>query len=113
MKFILTKNQVISLNKKIDQGKLVNPSSLEYALSVQNKNKNWLDHLAHLTRAILIDHPFEDGNKRTAAILIIIYLEVYNQPYNEDKIERLVVKIIKQNIIQIKKIRRLIQNVIL
>lgn len=113
MKFKIAINHVVNLNKRFESGKLINPGSLEFALSTQEKSQNWLDHLAHLVRAVLIDHPFEDGNKRTAAALIVAYLEAYNQPYDENKISQLVVKIIKQNTIGIKKIRRLIQNVIL
>jgi len=42
--------------------------------------------LAYLTRAILIDHVFEEGNKRTVALLIKSYAEYEDRKTYNDKI---------------------------
>ena len=51
--------------------------------SYAKKTENWTKALAFLAGAILIDHVFEEGNKRTAALLICqkytAILLVYNQ----------------------------------
>ena len=53
-------------------GTLRNPSSLDFALEKQqNKKLGEYKKLAYLLRAILVDHPFSDGNKRTAAYVVL------------------------------------------
>jgi len=69
---MLTIETIVGINKKFHNGKLVNMPSLDFAVSAQSKTKNWLVQLTYLVRAILIDHSFEDGNKRTATALKII-----------------------------------------
>ena len=71
MKFILTKKDVIALNEQFDNGVLRTEASLEFALSYAKKTENWTKALAWLVRAILLDHVFEEGSKRTAALLDI------------------------------------------
>ena|SRR3989344_2735881 len=109
---MLTIESIIGINKKFHSGKLVNRASLEFAVSAQNKTKNWLVQLAYLVRAILIDHSFEDGNKRTTVAIVLVYLEAHKLAYDPYKLDDIIISITKKNIKDLKKIGRLIKNVI-
>lgn len=62
---IYSLSDIININKLIGaSGTLINKSSLEFALRA---SKNLPEHLV---RSIVTDHAFEDGNKRTAFILL-------------------------------------------
>ena len=89
----------------------MNKSSLEFALS-SIKTKAWIDQIAYLVRAILLDHVFEDGNKRTAAVIIIIYFTELEIGFDPQKIAEIILNIITKNINDINKIKRMIKNVI-
>jgi hypothetical protein len=98
------------INKQFATGNLKNKSSLEFALDLTRKYKNWKKQLAILLRAILVDHIFDDGNKRTAAFLIANEFNKHKVEVDEDRIVRLVIKVAKHNITDVDKIRRLIEN---
>lgn len=110
MKFTLTKKDIIALNLEFDQGNLHNEASLDFALSYAQKTENWTKALAWLTRAILLDHVFEEGNKRTAALLIKSYAEYERQEVYDDKILKLIKEIILKKITSIAKIEDLIKD---
>ena len=112
MKFILNSKDIIALNQEFDFGKLHNEASLDFAISYARKTENWTKALAFLTRAILIDHVFEEANKRTAALLIMTYSEYEGYMTNSSKIAIMIKNIILKNITSIKKIEDMIQNVI-
>ena len=100
------------INLKFDKGTFVNQSSLESAISAAQKSKNWQEQLAFIVRVIINDHVFADGNKRTAAAFIMAVLESCKLPYDEYKIDKMVLSIAKNQISDIVKIRRMIQNVL-
>ena len=79
---MLNKKDIIGINMEFDRGVSINNSSLEYAISISKRSNSWIKQLAHLIRAILIDHCFKDGNKRTAAALIATYLDIKGYAYN-------------------------------
>jgi prophage maintenance system killer protein len=112
MKFMITKKDIIALNQEFENGKIHNEASLDFILSHTKKTENWTKALALLTRAILIDHVFEDGNKRTAALLIKTYAEYEGHKTYNDKITQLIKEIIIKNITSIKKIEEKIKNAI-
>jgi len=112
MKFTLTKKDIISLNKEFEEGSVHNEASLEFALSYAKKTENWTKALAWLVRAILIDHVFEEGNKRTAALLIKTYAEYENHETYDDKVVLLIKNIIIKNIKSITRIEDLIKDAI-
>lgn len=99
------------INQEFDEGIVINENSLDYVISLAKKSNNWLKSLAMLVRAILIDHIFKEGNKRTAAAVIMTYLEMESLHYNTDKINQMIIKILKHNITNIDKIMGLIKNV--
>src|SRR3990172_1994576 len=109
---MLSKKDLIIANKRFHTGRIANESSLNYAISTARRTNDWLKAVALLVRAILIDHAFEDGNKRTAAAVIMAYLEMNNLYYNPDRVGKVVIKILKKNITDTRKITRLIQNAI-
>ncbi len=102
--------QLTAINKEFSTGAIVNKSSLEFAVSAAYKSKDWQEQLAFVVRAILCDHIFVDGNKRTAATYIMAALEDLKYRYDTFKIDRLVLKIAKNNITGVKTIRRMIEN---
>lgn len=112
MKFILTKKDIIALNQEFEDGNVHNEASLDFALGYAKKTENWTKALAWLVRAILIDHVFEDGNKRTAALLIKTYVTYEKHKTNDSKIPLLVKNMLLKNISDIRKIEEMIKNVI-
>jgi len=109
---MLSEKDLIAINNKFSNGNVMNKNSLKYAVSQVKRTNSWIKQAAYLTRAILCDHLFENGNKRSTAVVIIYYLDENGYDYNTDNINKLIIKIIKQNIININKIERLIENVI-
>ncbi len=104
------RNQVIDVNKQFSNGTVVNQGSLDFALSAVLRSKDWREQLAYIVRALLCDHVFEDGNKRTAVAYTMAVLESFKCRYDPFKIDRLVLKIAKNNVSDIRKIRRMIEN---
>lgn len=107
---MLSKKDVINVNQAFHTGKLSNESSLDYAISLTNRSKNWLRTCAVLGRAIIIDHAFEDGNKRTAAGIIMAVMEMNNIAYSEQRVYLSVLQIAKKNLRSLIKIEEVIKN---
>lgn len=97
---------IININKIIgEKGTIINKSSLEYALSKINNEK--LKSLSILIRAIIVDHPFIDGNKRTALAILLNEYDI-----DPDLAIKSIVKIAKKSINNIDKIEKIILNLI-
>ncbi len=110
----LTKKDLIGINQEIgSNGKFRNESSIDFALSIAKQKKSWLYELSYIVRSLLVDHGFEDGNKRTAIISIITYFENNNLGYDKDKLIKTVWNISKKNTSDINKLMRLIKNAII
>ena len=108
---LLSKKAIISINEDLgEKGIVINDGSLDYAINLARKSNNWLKSLAILTRALLIDHIFEDGNKRTTAVVILTWLEMHNLHGNKDKINSMLIKMLKENITNIDKIMEMIKD---
>ena len=112
MGFSLTKKDIIALNQQFEEGNMHNEASLDFALSYAKKTENWTKALAYLTRAILLDHVFEEGNKRTAALLIKAYAEYERHKTYDDKVIKLIKEIILKNISNISRIEDMIKDAI-
>jgi len=108
---MLSKKDIIEINKAFHSGKINNGSSLDFAISQTHISKNWLKTAAILSRAILIDHVFEDENKRTTAGIIMTIMEMNNIKFIPERINKAVVNIAKKNIASIRQIERVISNV--
>lgn len=85
-----------------------NLGSLEFAAEHASRTSDWRKQLAYLLRAILVDHAFEDGNKRTGAYLVFKFFEENKLLINTQKVDRLIIKLASENITDIDKIKRLI-----
>lgn len=108
---LLSKKAIIAINQNLgERGVLINESSLDYSITLARKSNNWLKSLAILVRSILIDHVFEEGNKRTTAVVILTWLEMHNLHGNKDKINLMIVRMLKENITNIEKIMEMIKN---
>lgn len=112
MKFILNKKDVIALNQQFEDGTLNNEASLDFALSYAKKTENWTKALAWLVRAILLDHVFMEGNKRTATLLIKAYAEYEGYDTYDDKVVKLIKGIVIRRITGIKSIEDLIKDAV-
>jgi fido (protein-threonine AMPylation protein) len=98
---------IVRLNQEVgESGLLRSSSSLDYALKI--RHKGWLIELSYIIRSVLIDHPFVDGNKRTAYAICVLYLEDNNRKFNNQKVIETMKLIAKKNIKDINKIGRLI-----
>ena len=75
----LTEDDIIGLNIAIcdkvnEQPLLINRNGLLSALSILDNDyyNNENEQIAAFFRSLIVNHPFKDGNKRTANIAIII-----------------------------------------
>lgn len=109
---LLTKKDVIRINQEFADGSFQNESSLDYAVSTLKYKKSWLYDLSQLSRALLVDHTFRDGNKRTTLALILLYFEEKNIKYDRERLLLVIEKIAKKNINNINKVMGLIRDVI-
>ena len=108
----ISKEELLRINRGFGGG-LRNDSSLDFALEML-KNKKIGDYkkLAYLIRAILVDHPFSDGNKRTAAYLALKFTEGKNKEVDRELLLHHIVSIAKNNITEIKNIEYRLKNAI-
>jgi len=109
---MLNKKDMIALNQQFDSGRLSNEHSLDFALGYAKHSVNWTKALAYLVRAINLDHVFEDGNKRTAALLIAAYANIEGHEIYNDKVVKLIKDIAVKRISSIKKIDDMVQNAV-
>ena len=110
---MLSQRDVIQINKLFDNGKVVNNSSMEFAVSSANHTKDWVTQLAYLLRSVVVDHVFEEGNKRTGAAIFVAYCRAHNKAYDLYKIDLIIRDLIQKNMTDIKEIRGKIKNAII
>ena len=93
---------VIQINQIFDTGKVINKSSLDFAVSSAQNSKDWITQLAFILRAIVVDHIFEEGNKRTASALFVAYCKMHQKRYDLYKIDLIIKNLIQKNETNIK-----------
>jgi len=92
-------------------GDLSRNGSLDYALDrAKYEKRNPYKRVAYLVRAIFIDRPFVDGNKKTALEVVIRELYKKNIMCDIKKLTKAIVKIAKNNINSIIKIERMMRK---
>ena len=101
----ITANDLIEINKEFG-GHLRSDSSIRFAESNCKNIKSKYKNAAIWIRAIIIDHPFTDANKRTALFVLIKLIKIKD----EDKITRAIIRIAKENISDLDKIVEVLQN---
>ena len=108
----ISKEDILRISKGFG-GSLRDDSSLDFALDkVQDKKIGPYKKLAYLMRAILVDHPFSDGNKRTAAFLGHSFADENSKSVDRDLLIHHIISIAKQNIQNIEKIEWRMKNAI-
>ena len=100
----ISKQDLLRINAGFG-GSLRNDSSLDFAFEMlQNKRLGFYKKLAYLWRAILVDHPFSDGNKRIAAFVALAFADEYKKQVNMELVLHHIVSIAKKNITDLKQI---------
>lgn len=108
----ISKKELLRINKGFGGG-LRSDSSIDFAIEKQkNKKLGEYKKLAYLFRAILVDHPFTDGNKRTAMFLAFGFAEKYKKQVNRELLLHHITSIVKKNIINIRNIDWRLKNAI-
>ena len=108
----ISKEDVIRINKGFG-GNLRSDSSLDFAFKMQeNKKLGDYKKLAYLWRAILVDHPFSDGNKRTAMFVAFMFAEERNKIADRELLLHHAVSIASKNISDIRLIELRLKNAI-
>ena len=108
----ISKEDLIRIDDGFGRG-LKNSASLEFAIDKQKNEKlGEYKRLAYLFRAILVDHPFSDGNKRTAAYLAFAFASKNNKKIDKDILEHQIQSIAAKNIIEIRAIEERLKSAI-
>lgn len=106
----INKKDIIAINKEFDEGVFSNESSLDFALEYCKKNIAWTKKLAYLMRAIIVDHVFEEGNKRTACMVLLYCIEEEGYEISDKKATSMIREILMNNIVSVKRIRWIIED---
>ncbi len=102
----ITKKDVIAVNQMFDKGIFHNEGSLDFALASIRNHQDWLEQASYLLRALLVDHVFQDGNKRTATNLLILICERQGMQFNPEEVSAFIIKLAQDNIHDIKEIKK-------
>ena len=108
----ISKKNLLRINHGFG-GNLRNSSSLDFALDkLDNKRIGIYKKLAYLFRAILVDHPFSDGNKRTASFIAMSFANEFKKELDRDLLIHHIISIAKKNIQNIRNIEWRLKNAI-
>lgn len=107
------KDEIVELNKSVGgTGKMVNEGNLDFAVSAQKQTKDMLLQLAHIVRALLVGHAFEDYNKRTAVAVTIATFEELKMAYDPYAVDNLATRIARKNVRNVRTVRSMIRDVV-
>lgn len=108
----ISKEELLRINHGFG-GNLRSNSSLDFALDkFESKKLGSYKKIAYLLRAILVDHPFSDGNKRTAAYIAVKFASESKKNLDMQLLTHHIISIATQNIHDIKKIEWRLKNAI-
>ena len=108
----ISKEDLLRINKGFGGG-LRSDSSIDFAIERQKDNKlGDYKKLAYLFRAILVDHPFTDGNKRTASFIAFQFADGNKKQIDKEILIHHIISIAKKNIIEIRQIEWRLKNAI-
>lgn len=108
----ISKEDIIRINNGFG-GSLIRDASIDFALErIKSRKLGYYKKLAHLFRAILVDHPFTDGNKRTAVFLAFMFANQYNKEVDNELLTHHVLSIASKNITNIRQIEWRLKNAI-
>lgn len=110
---ILTKKDMVTFNLAVGAtGEFSNESSLDFTLDLTKHKRNWLYEVSYIVRSLLVDHVFQDGNKRTSLLVMSYYFEENKKKYDQQALLNLITKISRKTIRSPVTIARLINHVI-
>ena len=108
----ISKQELLRINSGFG-GSLRNDASLDFAIDKQKDKKlGDFKKLAYLMRAVLVDHPFSDGNKRTAMYFALKFTEGSKMQVDRELLLHQIISIAKNNINEIKNIEWRLKNAI-
>ena len=108
----ISKEDLLRINKGFG-GNLRSSSSLDFAFdNWKNKKIGFYKKLAYLWRAILVDHPFSDGNKRTAMFVAFVLGDENKKTIDRELLKHQITSIAKKNIQDIRNIEHRIKTAI-
>ncbi len=107
---MINEESLKTINKRFANGVIANKKSLDLALS--SPEKAWMDQVADLVKALVVGHVFEDGNKRTAAVIIAAYYTEFEVGFDTKKIAEMMIKIESKDIRDIDEIKGMMKDVI-
>ena len=109
---IINKEDLLRINKGFG-GNLRSDSSIDFAFErLKDKKIGEYKKLAYLVRAILVDHPFSDGNKRTATFICLAFTSRHKKQVDRDLLLHHIISIAKKNISEIRNIEWRLKNAI-
>lgn len=108
----ISKEDLLRINKGFGGG-LRSDASLDFAFDKQEDKKiGPYKKLAYMLRAVLVDHPFTDGNKRTAMFLSLAFAHENKKQVNDELLLHQITSIAKKNITDIRQITDRIKTAI-
>jgi len=109
---IINKENLLRINKGFG-GNLRSDSSIDFAFErLKDKRLGNYKKLAYLMRAILVDHPFSDGNKRAATFVCLAFANEVNKQVDRELLIHHIISIAKKNISEIRNIEWRLKNAI-
>ena len=106
----ISKEDLLRINKGFG-GNLRSDSSIDFAIEKQSEKKlGDYKKLAYLWRAILVDHPFSDGNKRTATFFALSFAEQNKKYVDRELLIHHALSIAKNNTTDIRQIEWRLKN---
>lgn len=108
----ISKQDLLRINHGF-RGNLRSDSSLDFAFrKIEDSKIGIYKQLAYLLRAILVDNPFSDGNKRTAMFVVFALAKENKKKVNRDLLIYQLTSIAKNNIQEIRNIEWRIKSAI-
>jgi hypothetical protein len=109
---IISKEDLLRINSGFG-GNLRSGSSIDFAFDkIKDSRLGGYKKLAYLMRAILVDHPFSDGNKRTATFICLAFADKFQKQVDRELLLHHIVSIAKKNIQEIRNIEWRLKNAI-
>ena len=108
----ISKEDLLRINQGFG-GNLRSDASIDFTFNkIEDSKLGDYKQLAYLLRAILVDHPFSDGNKRTAMFLVFAFAKKNRRQVDRDLLIHHITSIAKKNIQEIRNIEWRLKNAI-
>jgi prophage maintenance system killer protein len=109
---IISKADLLRVNAGFG-GNLRDNSSIDFAFDkIKDSKLGNYKKLAFFIRAILVDHPFSDGNKRTATFICLAFADENKKQVERELLIDQIISIAKNNIQEIRNIEQRLKNAI-